>query len=140
MTYLSLRSVQLNCTSKGVNQQTNTLLFQYSIGRFCCCRQFVSVIKALSCNIQYPLYRPEWHTAQQHTQGALLCFHCYNGQAHAPQYYFTIQCAYAITWVPKHTSVLYVLCTLYHKGHMFENTGLFEIIVGVLTTCHTQYT
>ena len=25
-------------------------------------------------------------------------------------------------------------------GSALNNTGLFEIIVGVLTTCHTQYT
>ena len=33
-----------------------------------------------------------------------------------------------------HTLQVFYMCTL------FDSTGLFEIIVGVLTTCHTQYT
>jgi len=30
--------------------------------------------------------------------------------------------------------------TLCRKRHFFRYTELFEMIVGVLTTCHTQYT
>ena len=30
--------------------------------------------------------------------------------------------------------------TLHSSPLDLENTGLFEMIVGVLTTCHTQYT
>jgi len=33
-----------------------------------------------------------------------------------------------------HTLQVFYMCTL------FDSTVLFEIIVGVLTTCHTQYT
>jgi hypothetical protein len=28
----------------------------------------------------------------------------------------------------------------YSKYRVIQNTGLFKMIVGVLTTCHTQYT
>ena len=30
------------------------------------------------------------------------------------------------------------ICVTVH--HWYSNTGLFEMIVGALTTCHTQYT
>jgi hypothetical protein len=35
-----------------------------------------------------------------------------------------------------------VVCTEPHSRQQFliPSTGLFEMIVGVLTTCHTQYT
>ena len=56
---------------------------------------------------------------------------------------------YKITKTPKSMSVLSV--TRYHRAALSNNhqavftfhvasTGLFEMIVGVLTTCHTQYT
>jgi len=40
---------------------------------------------------------------------------------------------------------VHYISTLSHKRHNFRekrllNTGLFKMIVGVLTTCHTQYT
>jgi len=35
---------------------------------------------------------------------------------------------------------LYIYIYIYTYTHTYIYTGLYEMIVGVLTTCHTQYT
>ena len=35
---------------------------------------------------------------------------------------------------------IYIVITGFHYTHTHTHTGLFDMVVGVLTTCHTQYT
>ena len=54
--------------------------------------------------------------------------------------HLTVECMYFFYLIEQHSNFLLHTLQVLYMCTVFDSTGLFEMTVGVLTTCHTKYT